>query len=91
MVHLNHVNNYFQLFQALNIQRLLKPLTMDILMDIKEIKKLNKLVTKHRLAYTLGLETDVENTYPPRSEKFLAFEHGRYVKANRVDRRRKTV
>ena len=60
-------------------------------MDIKEIKKLNKLVQKHRLAYTLGLETDTANTYPPRSEKFLAFEHGRYVRSNKVDRRRKHV
>ena len=60
-------------------------------MDIKEIKKLNKLVKKHMLAYSLGLQTEVPNTYPPRSEKFLAFEHGRYVRLNKVDRRRKTV
>lgn len=60
-------------------------------MDMKDIKKLSKLVKKHQLAYSLGLQTDTPNTYSPRSEKFLAFEHGRYVRLNKVDRRRKTA
>jgi len=57
-------------------------------MDYKEIKKLQKLVKKHHAAYSLGLHTDVANSYPVRSEKFQAFDIGRLERLRRLERKK---
>lgn len=57
-------------------------------MDYKEIKKLQKLVKKQNAAYTLGRNTDTENTFPVRSEKFQAFNIGRVERINRLERKK---
>jgi len=57
-------------------------------MDYKEIKKLQKLVKKQTAAYTLGRNTDIENTFPVRSEKFQAFNIGRVERIRRLERKK---
>jgi hypothetical protein len=57
-------------------------------MDYKEIKKLQKLVRKHHAAYSIGLNSSVENTYPVRSEKFQAFDIGRLERIRRLERKK---
>lgn len=57
-------------------------------MDYKEIKKLQKLSKKHHAAYTLGLNTDIENTYPARSERFQAFDAGRMARIRKLERKK---
>jgi hypothetical protein len=50
------------------------------ILTIKEINKLHKMVSKHKDAYSLGLYTETENTYPVTSEKYQAFNEGRRVR-----------
>ena len=38
------------------------------------------MVSKHKDAYSLGLYTETENTYPVTSEKYQAFNEGRRVR-----------
>jgi hypothetical protein len=54
-------------------------------MDYKEIKKLQKIVKKHQAAYTIGLHSDTDNTYPVRSEKFQAFNIGRLERLRKLE------
>lgn len=48
--------------------------------EYSEIKKNQKIVKKHQIAYSLGRYTDATNTYPINSEKFKAFNFGRLAK-----------
>lgn len=57
-------------------------------MDFKEIKKLQKIVKKHQVAYSIGLHTDAENTYPVRSESYQAFNEGRIVRVRKKERKK---
>jgi hypothetical protein len=57
-------------------------------MDYKEIKKLQRLVKKHYAAYSIGLNSNVENTYPARSERFQAFDIGRLERIRRLERKK---
>ena len=57
-------------------------------MDYKEIKKLQRIVKKHYAAYSVGLNSDSENTYPVRSEKFQAFNQGRLERSRKLEIRK---
>jgi len=57
-------------------------------MDYKEIKKLQNIVRKHRAAYSVGLNTDSENKYPVRSERYQAFNEGRLARVRKQEKRK---
>lgn len=50
------------------------------MIDLKEIKKNDKLIYKHLDAYRLGLLTETDNKYPVKSQKYLVFNIGRLAK-----------
>lgn len=52
-------------------------------MEYGEIKKIRTIVKKHQDAFSIGLHTDSENKYSPRSEKYLAFNEGRRIRSNK--------
>ena len=52
-------------------------------MDLKEIKKNQKMIRKHRVAYTLGLNSDVNNTFEVNTPNYVAFNLGRLARINR--------
>ena len=54
---------------------------------LAEIKKLNKIVTNHRLEYSIGLETDQDNPYPTTSPRYVAFNHGRLVRTTNKNKK----
>ena len=57
-------------------------------MDYKDIKKLQKIIRKHRVAYSLGYNTDVENTFPVKSERYQAFNEGRVARIRKTEKRK---
>lgn len=48
--------------------------------DINEIKKNQKIIKRHNVAYSLGRYSNVDNTFPLNSEKRKAFDFGRLAK-----------